>query len=284
MLLELSLFIATQFFKHKLTFYSFYLIPKAQEIPGVKVFRFEGALLFASFDYFRSKLIEKTGVDPVILRKQQKREIKRAAENLEKILSSNQKTNSEPVLAEDAARNCPLPPIPSRKSQDSSKKSQPKDGVDGMSPENPFPPAHTHSVNSTVAEITLSDQRSNDALDPEHSISNKSAGSETSLEVDVSNSLPLHTENCTFAVKHNTPMKTNRNALGGLRNLENLMINKENSINRRSIDDTGNKLPKRTQYIILDASVWAFIDDTAVTNLIEVNSKNTKNNGGNILG
>ena len=50
-LLELNLFIATQFLKHKLSIYSFYLIIIAQEIPGVKVFRFEGAVLFASFDY-----------------------------------------------------------------------------------------------------------------------------------------------------------------------------------------------------------------------------------------
>ena len=45
---------------------------QAQEIPGVKVFRFEGALMFASFDYFKNKLIEKSGLDPFELRKQKK--------------------------------------------------------------------------------------------------------------------------------------------------------------------------------------------------------------------
>ena len=43
--------------------------PQAIEDPGVCVFRYEGPLMFASFPYFKHKLIEKTSVDPVERRK-----------------------------------------------------------------------------------------------------------------------------------------------------------------------------------------------------------------------
>lgn len=49
---------------------------QAKEIPGVKIFRYEGALFFASFDYFRTKLIQKTGLDPLVLAKLHKRAAK----------------------------------------------------------------------------------------------------------------------------------------------------------------------------------------------------------------
>lgn len=51
---------------------------KAKEISGVKIFRYEGALFFASFDYFRTKLIQKTGLDPMVLAKQQKQAAKQS--------------------------------------------------------------------------------------------------------------------------------------------------------------------------------------------------------------
>ena len=50
-----------------------FILLQAKEIPGVKIFRYEGALFFASFDYFRTKLIQKTGLDPLVLAKLQKR-------------------------------------------------------------------------------------------------------------------------------------------------------------------------------------------------------------------
>ena len=39
------------------------LPPKAHEIPGVKIFRFEAPLYFANVDHFRRSLVEKTGLD-----------------------------------------------------------------------------------------------------------------------------------------------------------------------------------------------------------------------------
>lgn len=39
-------------------------IPSARPIPGVKIFRFESAMFYANSEYFRSSLIELTGVDP----------------------------------------------------------------------------------------------------------------------------------------------------------------------------------------------------------------------------
>ncbi|PFX33452.1 sulfate anion transporter 1-like isoform X2 [Stylophora pistillata] len=39
-------------------------IPSAQPIPGIKIFRFESAMFYANSEYFRSTLIEMTGVDP----------------------------------------------------------------------------------------------------------------------------------------------------------------------------------------------------------------------------
>lgn len=39
-------------------------IPSAKPVPGVKIFRFESTIFYANAEYFRSTLIELTGVDP----------------------------------------------------------------------------------------------------------------------------------------------------------------------------------------------------------------------------
>ncbi|XP_015758030.1 PREDICTED: solute carrier family 26 member 6-like [Acropora digitifera] len=39
-------------------------IPSARAVPGVKIFRFESAVFYANSEYFRSSLIELTGIDP----------------------------------------------------------------------------------------------------------------------------------------------------------------------------------------------------------------------------
>lgn len=44
-------------------------IPSARAVPGVKIFRFESAVFYANSEYFRSSLIELTGIDPQNLNK-----------------------------------------------------------------------------------------------------------------------------------------------------------------------------------------------------------------------
>ena len=41
----------------------FFLL-QAKPVPGVKIFRFESTIFYANAEYFRSTLIELTGVDP----------------------------------------------------------------------------------------------------------------------------------------------------------------------------------------------------------------------------
>ena len=43
---------------------TFIFFPQAKQIPGIKIFRFESAMFYANSEYFRSTLIEMTGVDP----------------------------------------------------------------------------------------------------------------------------------------------------------------------------------------------------------------------------
>lgn len=43
---------------------TFIFFPQAKPIPGIKIFRFESAMFYANSEYFRSTLIEMTGVDP----------------------------------------------------------------------------------------------------------------------------------------------------------------------------------------------------------------------------
>lgn len=131
---------------------------QAIENPEVRVFRYEGALMFASFPYFRHKLIEKTSVDPITRRK------------LLKTAASNQSTDCSITMT-------------------------------------------SSSVNETV-RIRLNDQ------------------------VGDSNGSKAH----------------NPEDFG------------EEAAESKS---SGISAPLLVQHIVLDCSVWSFIDDTALTQLIE---------------
>lgn len=60
-----------------------YIIPEcvivfyvqAQEIPGIKVFRFTSSLYYANTEHFTHKLYRKTGCDPGEIRANQKRQV-----------------------------------------------------------------------------------------------------------------------------------------------------------------------------------------------------------------
>ena len=41
-------------------------LPQAQELPGIKIFKFEGALFFASSDRFREQLLQRTGLSTLV--------------------------------------------------------------------------------------------------------------------------------------------------------------------------------------------------------------------------
>ncbi|XP_048589441.1 solute carrier family 26 member 6-like [Nematostella vectensis] len=41
--------------------------PGAEEIPGIKIFRFESAVFYANAEYFRNALIQKIGMDPLVV-------------------------------------------------------------------------------------------------------------------------------------------------------------------------------------------------------------------------
>ena len=42
----------------------YFFLLQARPVPGVKIFRFESTIFYANAEYFRSTLIELTGVDP----------------------------------------------------------------------------------------------------------------------------------------------------------------------------------------------------------------------------
>ena len=41
-------------------------LPQAQELPGIKIFKFEGALFFANSDRFREQLLQRTGLSTLV--------------------------------------------------------------------------------------------------------------------------------------------------------------------------------------------------------------------------
>lgn len=233
----------------------------------MKVFRFEGALLFASFDYFRSKLIEKTGIDPIALRKQQKLESKRAANTLEQTISLSTKSSSEQI-AEDAARDAPLPPIPGStrpQSQSSSGGFSGEDSSSGTQNRNrcqiPVPPPPTHidssssiserssgavqdALSQTVVEPTSTAQ----AVDPKISSSDRTVAAD---RVELSN-------------------EASGSASGLVNPLKVTMAHSKKKLQSSNKESDSTDLLENVHHIILDASVWGFIDDTAVSSLIEV--------------
>lgn len=236
----------------------------------MKVFRFEGALLFASFDYFRSKLIEKTGIDPIALRKQQKLESKRAANTLEQTISLSTKSSSEQI-AEDTARDAPLPPIPGStrpQSQRSSGGFSGEDSSSGTQNRNrcqiPVPPPPTRidssssiserssgavqdALSQTVVEPTSTAQ----AVDPKISSSDRTVAAD---RVELSN-----------------VMREARGSASGLVNpLKVTIAHSKKKLQSSNKESDSTDLLENVHHIILDASVWGFIDDTAVSSLIEV--------------
>lgn len=48
---------------------------QAQEIPGIKVFRFTSSLYYANTEHFTHKLYRKTGCNPGEIRENQKRQV-----------------------------------------------------------------------------------------------------------------------------------------------------------------------------------------------------------------
>lgn len=236
----------------------------------MKVFRFEGALLFASFDYFRSKLIEKTGIDPIALRKQQKLESKRAANTLEQTISLSTKSSSEQI-AEDAARDAPLPPIPG------STRPQPQRSSGGFSGEDsssgtqnrnrcqiPVPPPPIHIDSSSFIS-----ERSSGAV--QDALSQTVVGStSTATAVDPKMSSSDRTVAADRVELSNVMRDASGSASGFVNPLKKTMTHSKKKLQSSNKESDSTDLLENVHHIILDASVWAFIDDTAVSSLIEV--------------
>ncbi len=78
---------------------------QAREIPGVQIFRFDGALYFASFEYFRTKLYQKTGLNPIAIGKYQKKEAKtleKAMKVKERLAADNLGFQGEEVISRNS--------------------------------------------------------------------------------------------------------------------------------------------------------------------------------------
>ena len=54
--------------------YAVNIYVQAFEVPGLKIFKYDGAVFFANFDYFRSQMYEKTGLSRRIIVKEREQE------------------------------------------------------------------------------------------------------------------------------------------------------------------------------------------------------------------
>ena len=175
--------------------------------------------MFASFEYFKSKLVEKTGCDPLRLRKLQKRAAKTAAVNF-------------------------ASPEPKRNESDSSIGSG-SNGVNGNRTAQIGYGGQSGEDGSASPTIEMKLNNANNEL---------SITSGTSIISEVSNVVKLNGENASFAsaASGTESMKGILKTTGPHSGYQCLQIN------------------NKVHHIILDCSVWAFVDDTAVKLLTEV--------------
>lgn len=199
------------------------LFIQAQEVPGVTVFRYEGAVMFASFDYFRDKLIEKSGFDPLKICKQ----MKHAALNSHEELQNKESNNAKKTTSSASIQQQKDIDVETQGSQQ----------------------ILSNIVNSQIgmnSEVLTTNEKESVAIAAE--LSKEIAENQFSPPLEEINAeaaaAPVNGVNQRLAV--NLAVEGEMEAL----------VNK--------------KTQAKNQHIILDCSVWAFIDDTAVQRLIDV--------------
>ena len=193
------------------------------------MFRYEGTVMFASFDYFKSKLIEKTGCDPLILRKLQKRAAKAAKSAAASFFSS---TSATVLTSVDVAKE----------SINEGNKSN--DGTFALEMTQ-WPVSSQKKTNEVGSSATA--EKPNTMAENSIFVTSNSSG-------DMST--PQPTENLLANGADSNKITSNK-----------LDVKKVYfEVNKHKIYVIENKV----HHIILDCSVWAFIDDTAVKLLVDV--------------
>lgn len=217
---------------------------QAQELPGVKVFRFEGALMFASFDYFRSKLIEKTGLDPIALRKDKQ---KAPSKNTPSAIAANPSSASPfspPPVTLTPSTNDPTETDPLGSPSASAESGS---GPEQSASSDPSPD-RSELQNEGVRHRNGSHHSNGDAIPIPISSSPPNALTTTDIE----------TEGAVAAGEHEDKQSTE-------------LIRRPTSIGVQMIESRGQRDQSiRVHHIVLDCSVWAFVDDTAVIRLGDV--------------
>lgn len=196
---------------------------QACEVQGVKVFRFEGTVMFASFEYFKTKLIQKTGCDPLKLRKQQKRAAK------------------VPAASPDAR-------LPQRNESDNSIESATNGGTSGGLGGNGGRALEEGSASPTAATAIELNNANN-----ELSITSGTSGISERSEV------------CAV-VKLNGGGASFASAATGADSVKGILKATGHHSGYQCL-----QIGSNVHHIILDCSVWAFVDDTAVKLLADVN-------------
>ena len=172
--------------------------------------------MFASFEYFKSKLVQKTGCDPLRLRKLQKRAAKTAAANP----ASPEPKRNEPDCWIDSGSN----------------------GVNGNSVGNGGQSGEEGSASPNI-EVKLNN------VNNELSIT-----SGTSVISEVCNVVKLNGGNASFA-----------SAASGTESVKGILKTTGPHSGYQCL-----QIDNKVHHIILDCSLWAFVDDTAVKLLTDV--------------
>ena len=218
----------------------------------MKVFRFEGALMFASFDYFKSKLIEKTGLDPLALRKNQQKNV---PSTHERVLVQNSSSAPSPSPVIPSSVNDPTEHRPFGGSCPS----------DASGPEHSPRPQQTQHQSD---DVHLSDEglRNRNPAQNSGGVCNINSLPNASDEAGGSSSAAIERVPALAAVEEEE--KPSAELIHKPASLE-LHLERPGGDGQRGM----NEHTIRVHHIVLDCSVWAFIDDTAVIRLGEVSYK-----------
>ena len=183
--------------------------------------------MFASFDYFKNKLIEKTDLDPFALREQQKRFGIKAHSSM---------INS----AQNAIKNVSSP--------------------------SPSEPHQTRNLQPTsrngVVEHNAGSSNQNAEVKPEDQVAKMNNSS------DIHTSADGNASQCslqTNKTEDEVPVTVDR--IGEQMEVEISLEQKEGD--KTALDTLQKNAQMENRTIVLDGSVWAFIDDTGVQRLID---------------
>ena len=211
----------------------YYRYIQAQEIPGVKVFRYEGTVMFASFEYFKSKLIEKTGCDPLIMRKLQKRAAK-AGKSAAALSSSSASATAPTEVANESINE-----------------EGDKSNSGTIALEIAQTPVSSQKKPTKANEVGsfATDENPNMLTENSISITSNSSG-------DMS--APQPTEKLLANGVESNKITSNKP------DVKQVQFKVNESEQKIGIIDN------KVHHIILDCSDWAFIDDTAVKLLVDV--------------